>query len=552
MAFLIWSRSGDATVPTQRLELSIAQTAAAAPAPLGKWPEISPDGSSVLYAAPGGLWVRRLDSLEPVLLRGTKGVLDYAFWLDDSRTVAFRLPAGLLRVRVPDGAPEMIARFQGNTRGGSRSDTGALLISRQGHLYEVPASGGELKLVDTAGVKPGAFKYPQFLPGGDDFLFFLDPDEEDGAEVYLATLRNSKATDVTLLMKNETAAQYTAAGGGRLLYVREDDLYSQKLDLKRRRLAGDATFVQRGVASNPGQSSNRAAFSVSRSGTIAWRAGKAARNQVTIFDRHGREAGRTGPPGTFQSIALSPDETRLLANGAESWLLEPGQPGGLSLGKHWTWLLWTPDGSHLLGLQDSSGRLAERSVNVADAREIGPVVSLLHNVSFDGKQVLAGTPSTGIHSLDLPGLRLNQPSPAIVLVPGPAYHAGFSPDGRWIVFSIGIGAAEGRGIYVQNFPGPGLRKQIAPTAGIAEWRKDGREIVIADDRGVWSVRVDGVAGGLRFGAPELLFSGLRWPAGYVLPSNPLAVSRDGTRIYFIQAVEQPDSNTINILMGWAR
>jgi hypothetical protein len=38
--------------------------------------------------------------------------------------------------------------------------------------------------------------------------------------------------------------------------------------------------------------------------------------------------------------------------------------------------------------------------------------------------------------------------------------------------------------------------------------------------------------------------------GRVLDVSNLAVSRDGSRIYFPQAVEQPDSDVIHIRMGW--
>jgi hypothetical protein len=76
--------------------------------------------------------------------------------------------------------------------------------------------------------------------------------------------------------------------------------------------------------------------------------------------------------------------------------------------------------------------------------------------------------------------------------------------------------------------------------------------MMADTRGIWSVRVEAAAGGLRFGAPELLFSGTRWPTAYVEISCPLAVSHDGSRIYFVQAVEQPETRVINILMGWPK
>jgi hypothetical protein len=121
----------------------------------------------------------------------------------------------------------------------------------------------------------------------------------------------------------------------------------------------------------------------------------------------------------------------------------------------------------------------------------------------------------------------------------------FSPDGRWFVY-------ERRdlqdGLYVQPFPGPGPRRQIAPSGGKAVWRKDGKEIVYIDKQTVMSVTAEPVGGELRFGAPRPLFSGLR-PPGTVASSSPLAVSRDGSRIFCLRGVEQPDSNMIYIKTG---
>jgi hypothetical protein len=104
---------------------------------------------------------------------------------------------------------------------------------------------------------------------------------------------------------------------------------------------------------------------------------------------------------------------------------------------------------------------------------------------------------------------------------------------------------------VQAFPGSGLRQQIVPTSGFPFWRKDGKEIVIADGESLWSVPVFETAAGLRFAEREHLFSGLRWPASSTFQSRPLAVSRDGSRIYFVQGVEQPGSGVIHVRMGWA-
>ena len=199
-------------------------------------------------------------------------------------------------------------------------------------LYEVNATGGEIKPVDVRALKPGAQVWPQFLPGGDDFLFLLVPRDERGPEVYLATLRDGQVINPVMLMRNDTAATFARAAGGRLLFVRNDNLYAQKLDRRKRRLIGEAELVQQGVASLPGLNEWRACFSASRSGVIAWRPGRAALNQVTMLDRRGNQVGTVGSPGSFHTIALSPDETRLLAISDESLLFEPGQPGRVSLG----------------------------------------------------------------------------------------------------------------------------------------------------------------------------------------------------------------------------
>jgi hypothetical protein len=69
------------------------------------------------------------------------------------------------------------------------------------------------------------------------------------------------------------------------------------------------------------------------------------------------------------------------------------------------------------------------------------------------------------------------------------------------------------------------------------WRKDGKEIVYLDGNRIWSVAVDTSGGEFRAGVPERLFS-VR-PLKRVLDLSVLAGSRDGSRIYYQQPVEQP-------------
>jgi len=102
---------------------------------------------------------------------------------------------------------------------------------------------------------------------------------------------------------------------------------------------------------------------------------------------------------------------------------------------------------------------------------------------------------------------------------------------------------------VQPYPGLGRPQLVAPVGEVPEWRKDGREIIFIGPMGVMAVAVERAGGELRFSPPRNLFSGFRSSAGSTASDRPLAVSRDGSRIYLIEGVEQPDTNTIHIKTG---
>ena len=145
------------------------------------------------------------------------------------------------------------------------------------------------------------------------------------AAVYLASLRDGKAVNPVPLLKNQTAARYTPAGGGRILFVRNDNLYSQKLNRQTRKLEGGAELTAQGVASQPAMAVHRGDFSVARNGTVAWRPGKAAACQVTEFDRSGNQIATSGPPGSYS------DNCRRRRTNISSWSSLPNLPGS------WRW-----------------------------------------------------------------------------------------------------------------------------------------------------------------------------------------------------------------------
>jgi Tol biopolymer transport system component len=287
--------------------------------------------------------------------------------------------------------------------------------------------------------------------------------------------------------------------------------------------------------------------------------------QVTVYDRQGKVTATAGTPSAIISAKLSPDEHRMLVSTfTGQWLVEPNGSGNLRVrrGPSGMTMLWSTDGSHFL-IPDA-GRILERPVNEAEGskeheREVARVPGLdrLEDVSPDGKTILftSGALSAAVYSVRLEGPAAERAPRPAVQTGERAFHTRFSPDGRWILYELDPEQANSGGIYVQPFPGPGLRKQIAHGGLYPVWRKDGKEILYLDSEGaqdrLWSIRVEAAGTDLRFGPPEKLFPVGQLEGG-LSDINQLAVSRDGSRIFYPRAAEQPDSNVIHVRIGWSQ
>jgi hypothetical protein len=68
---------------------------------------------------------------------------------------------------------------------------------------------------------------------------------------------------------------------------------------------------------------------------------------------------------------------------------------------------------------------------------------------------------------------------------------------------------------------------------------------------IWSVPLTARGNEFQAGTPSPLFRA-RLPATTFGDLNFLAVSRDGSRFYIPQGVEQPDSDVIHVRVGWAK
>jgi serine/threonine protein kinase/Tol biopolymer transport system component len=542
---LVWRIARPAASPASRVVLSIMPPEGVLLNEAGTMsspPIIAPDGSAVMFASRSArsLFVRRLDSIDAVKI--PQAATNEPFWHGSSRItipVSDGTARKLLEVVLPDGAPETVARYTANVRGGSWSAKGDVLL------------GGDPPLTwDTRDIlkriSPGARAtsalYPQFFGDGDDFLALFGTGDDD-AEVGIGTLRSGQIADVKPLFKNDTAASYTPADGGRLLFVRNDNLYSQRFNRAARALDGEPELLVRGVASQPVL--YRADFSVAENGAIAWRPGHAGLSQVIVYDRRGARVTTAGPARPVTTIALAPAGDRLLVDDLPPSLVTVGDDAREKLPGDASWYQWLPDG-RLIG--ERHGELVALRTDARSVERLGQLPDQPAGIlalSPDGQFVVARAGGRAAWS------RVNSMSSATAWTPlslNDAVQAdvSFSPDGRWILYD------EDNRVYAQPFPGPGLRHVVAPSGVDPVWRRDGREIVFLDGDSIFSTAVGGGGSAVTFGAPVRLFGGVRRAHGAVQQSSGLAISADGSRLFIVEGLEQPKSNVIHVMIPAAK
>jgi eukaryotic-like serine/threonine-protein kinase len=526
----------------------------------GATPEISPDGSMLLCAAGDRLRLRRLNSPQFAPLSGTH--TSQPFWSPDSQWIGYFSGNNLMKMRIPDGAPEVVTtlnRNNGAPRGATWSASGDILFAAGRELRMVPASAGKLTIVlakNEKGIERP--QWPHFLPDGEHFIFSardpsLPEDQVTKRGIYLAAWKGNWTRRPVLLKSNLNEARYSPARGGSLLYVQNDSLYAQRLNVASARLEGDPDLVQANVATSVGFIASH--FSVSPGGVLAWRPGMAALSQLTWFDRAGKAVGTVGPPGDFFRVALSPDERRVavlagLGSIDEHWVMETGQNGSLKISHRDQdsvfGCLWSRDNAHILSIwskgrgESGSSTLMEQSATgTAEARVLRQVPGrFLEDITVDRKFLLYGDDQQS-YSLPLEGD--GKPRP-LVQSNERASNGMFSPDGRWVVYQ------SGGQVLAQTFPVPGPRKQLSSTTGgMPVWRSDGKEILyLGADNRLWSVRADPARG--EFGAPEQLFA--VHLTAWTIETRSYAVTRDGSRILFGQMIDQPGSNVVNVAVDW--
>jgi serine/threonine protein kinase len=556
---MVWLNrsSSPSAPPPAEMRVDITTPATGDPESLA----LSPDGQKIVFVAISEgvprLWVRSLDSVTARPLLET-GQAKYPFWSADSRSVGFFADDKLKRVDVQDGSVRALANAPlGN--GGAWNGEGAILFSRapRYRIFRVGETGGDAVPLTHLEAVPGNHSFPQFLPDGRHFLFFVDADAE-ARGIYVSGLDGSAPRR---LLVADTTAKFSL---GHLLFVRQGSLLAQRFDAARLELSGNPFSVAEQIATMGNRGS--VALSASAAGPIAYRRGIVSAEQLEWIDRSGTVIGNLPVMGT--SPALSPDGHfvamhRRVNGNIDIWLVETAtgrttrftsDPGDD------TQPTWSPDGRRIAFASSRKGwDLYTKSVDGALGTE-EPVFEtkqdeLIPDWSPDDRFLIfrAHPPAaviSDIWAVPLAGTR--KPFP-VVETEFDERNAKFSPDSKWIAYqSNESGRYE---IYIRPFPNAREKSQFrVSTNGGAQptWRRDGKELyyVALDDRLMAvPIQVAPNAAAVAAGTPVALFAS-RIVGGAVQPNPQYTPSPEGKRFLIHTVGEIVNSSPITVILNW--
>ena len=243
----------------------------------------SPDGRFVVFSArpettdAAVLWLRPLDSSSDRPLQGTDSDSDsnsalFPTWSPDSRSIAFFADGKLKRIEIVGGAPLTLCDASiGVAPGGATWNRSAIILfGGAAGLHRVSASGGTPQLVTTVdrSRRETGHGFPQFMPDGNRFLYFVASDSADVQGVYASSL--DKPGERTQVLRTAAKAVYVPPRATRpayLLWMRDQTLLAQRIDEDSLHLQGDPSAVAEDVSVNIYNS--RPAFSVSDGGLLS-------------------------------------------------------------------------------------------------------------------------------------------------------------------------------------------------------------------------------------------------------------------------------------------
>jgi hypothetical protein len=525
---------------------------------------LSPDGLRVVATGVADgrsqLVMRALNSAATTALPGTLDAM-YPFWSPDGRSLGFFAEGELRRLDLDAGLIRPIVKASVGV-GGSWSGDGTILFAPNpaSPILRTSAEGAAPVVVTTIGAGHAGHAFPQFLPDGRHFLYFV-VGSPDARGVYVGGIDGGVAAR---LFDADAPAVHSS---GHLLFVRNGTLFAQPFDSDALAVRGTPVPVADGVAGNTGYYVTVTAGG----GAVAFRSGAGRRQrQFARVDRTGRELERLGEPDDAQPVGptAAPGGERVAvfrrgATDSDVWLFDTRR-GVLSrftttAGED-IFPAWSRDGRRIAFTSNRSQRgfgiYAKSTIDAdGDTELVAPSAEEAFPTDWspDGRTLVfmrrSATTSWDLWALPLAG---GAASP-LIQTDADERNAHFSPDGRWIAYSANTSGREE--VYVQSCPTAGTATQVSVNGGAqVRWRPDGRELyyITLDARQLVAVPVGVRAdGGIALGAGTTLFA---MNVGHVMNAGPnpeYVPSADGQHFLINLLLQDSRPAPLRLVLQWA-
>ena len=483
------------------------------------------------------LYVRDLTSFDTRVVAGADGAQQPVF-SPDGESVAYLVPPFIQRISWNGGAASRLCETAANVSGLTWTDRGEILfgtfvggIRNAGGgagIWRVSENGGTPEPLTRLAPGEAAHTDPNPVAGNRGLLFTIVPSGGVSEIAYLPP----DATEHRVLFEGSAAAYVP---GGHLVFGRGSStgLFAVAFDVDSGEVRGPPIPIDDVVLETQ--------YRVGSEGTLVYVPGESVPGSDVVWvDRGGKVEIVARSDHRYHTVDLSPDGKSFAADESEGgynhiWVhdIERGTKVLAVDGVNLLTPRFGPDGRSIAySIKDN--------IFVSSADGTGAALPVVNQQGSQGEpswssdgSLLVYTGNNADTADDIWILPLGGSPRPFVVTSAIERAPAFSPNGKWIAYqSDASGRQE---IYVQPFPGPGVRGLISTNGGKEPvWSRDGRELFYRENTALMAVSVE-VGDSFRAGVPKLLFDG-----PYVADGTGHAsydVSPDGQRFLMIHNPE---------------